>query len=294
MATGRARHLLGDRYRLLSPVRRDGGGILWHGHDLLLKRDVALKEVSPPYEVDMPDLPAARRQALHEARAAARLSHPAIITVHDLLEDRGRLWIVTELLSGLTLDETVEHVGRLPVRWAAWVGFQLLAGVRHAHATGVVHGDIRPGTVLLTGDRVVLTDFGIAAMGRDAGGSAPPPARSAAYVAPERMRGAPAAPEADLWSFGATLYWVVKGRAPFPGTGPLAERGTADPCEPDPPDEAGPLRPVLEGLLRRDPAERLTAEEATRLLVGVLRREGIAAAPPGRRAEELPPDAFTM
>ncbi|MGW5264200.1 serine/threonine-protein kinase [Microbispora sp. NPDC004025] len=284
-----ARQLLADRYKLLTPFRRDSGGIMWQAHDLRLKRDVAIKEVQPPYRVDVADLAAARRQALREARSAARLSHPAVITVHDLLEDKGRLWIVTELLQGLTLADTVRHLGRLPVHWAAWVGFQLLSGVRHAHSLGVVHGDIRPANVMLTEDRVVLTDFGIAAFDRDpAGSSTVPVARSGAYLAPERLRGKSLAPSADLWSFGATLYCGVEGRPPYPAMSPLpAEvllgRG------PEPPRRAGPLRPLLEGLLRPDPDERLTVDQAMHTLVDVLRRQGIPAATPGRTAAgELP------
>ncbi len=294
MGTDRAQQLLANRYRLLSPFRRDSGGIMWHAHDLRLKRDVAIKEVQPPYRVNEADLDATRRQALREARSAARLSHPAIITVHDLLEDKGRLWIVTEFLQGLTLGETVRHLGRLPVHWSAWVGFQLLAGVRHAHDSGVVHGDISPSNVLLTEDRVVLTDFGIAALEKETGSSTLPIIRSAAYLAPERMRGEKPTPASDLWSFGATLYCAVEGRPPYPGTGSLAVLGMALTRKPDPPREAGPLQPVLEGLLLRDPARRLTGEGATQLLTDLLRREGISAAPPGRRGHDLPSRAFTM
>lgn len=294
MGTDCAQQLLGNRYQLLSPFRRDSGGIMWQAHDLRLKRDVAIKEMQPPYRVAETDLEAARRQALREARSAARLSHPAIITVHDLLEDKGRLWIVTEFLQGLTLKETIRHLGRLPVHWSAWVGFQLLAGVRHAHETGVVHGDISPGNVLLTEDRVVLTDFGIAALEKETGSSTLPMIRSAAYLAPERMRGSKPTPAADLWSFGATLYAAVEGRAPYPGKGSLAVLGMALTSEPDPPVKAGALRPVLEGLLRRDADERLTGEEATQLLTDLLRKEGISAASPGRRAEDSPASPFTM
>ncbi|WP_405085588.1 serine/threonine-protein kinase [Microbispora sp. NBC_01389] len=288
-----ARQLLADRYKLLTPFRRDGGGIMWQAHDLRLKRDVAIKEVQPPYRVDVADLPAARRQALREARSAARLSHPAVITVHDLLEDKGRLWIVTELLQGLTLGDTVRHLGRLPVHWATWVGFQLLSGVRHAHVMGVVHGDIRPGNVTLTEDRVVLTDFGIAAFDRDpAGRTTVPVTRSGAYLAPERLRGEDLAPSADLWSFGATLYCGVEGRPPYPSMGPLSA-GMMSGREPDPPRRAGPLRPLIEGLLRRDPLERFTIEQAMHMLVEMLRRQGIPAAAPGRTSGELPSRART-
>ncbi|GIH48027.1 Serine/threonine protein kinase [Microbispora rosea] len=283
-----ARQLLADRYKLLTPFRRDGGGIMWQAHDLRLKRDVAIKEVQPPYRVDVADLQAARRQALREARSAARLSHPAVVTVHDLLEDKGRLWIVTELLQGLTMGDTVSHLGRLPVHWAAWVGFQLLSGVRHAHSMGVVHGDIRPANVMLTEDRVVLTDFGIAAFDRDpAGSTTVPVGRSGAYLAPERLRGKGLAPAADLWSFGATLYCGVEGRPPYPATERLPAPALLG-REPEPPRRAGLLRPLIEGLLRHDPEERLTVDQAMHVLVDVLRRQGIPAATPGRTAGELP------
>ncbi|GAB1823330.1 serine/threonine-protein kinase [Herbidospora sp. RD11066] len=280
--------LLGARYQLGNPSRRDGSGIMWQAHDLLLKRDVAIKEVQPPQRSQALDMELARRKALSEARSAARLSHPAIITVHDLLEENGRLWIVTEFLEGLTLKQTIEHLGSLPVHWSAWIGYQLLAGVRHAHDAGVVHGDIKPGNVLLTGDRVVLTDFGLSALEHESTARA---ARSVDFIAPERMAGEPASPAADLWSVGATIYAAVEGRPPFPGTGATVLTST---LQPDPPSKAGALLPVLDALLRRGPRDRLPGKDVSMLLAGLLHREGIAAATPGRRADYLPPDAFTM
>ncbi|WP_214109209.1 serine/threonine-protein kinase [Acrocarpospora catenulata] len=299
MGTDRAR-LLRERYRLATPVRRDGTGIMWQAHDLRLTRDVAIKEVRPRYRMDMPDLEVTRRRALKEARSAARLSHPGIITVHDLFEEKGRLWIVTEFLEGLTLKETIGHIGPLPVRWCAWLGFQLLASVQHAHFSGVLHGDIQPENVLLTGDRVVLTDFGIASMEDDGTTTTLPITRSAAYLAPERMRGGPATPAADLWSLGATLYTAVEGRPPFPGDGAMSMLGMALSREPDPPANAKTLWPVIEGLLRREAAHRLTGEAVSLLLADLLRREGISASTPGRRPQtlpsshNLPPGAFTL
>jgi serine/threonine protein kinase len=296
---------------------------MWRAHDLRLKRDVVVKEVRPPAHLDGSDMPSARRHALGEARSAARLAHPAIVTVHDLLEDQGRLWMVTELLRGLTLKETVRHLGRLPAHWAAWVGFQLLAGIRHAHAAEVLHDGIRPSRVLLTEERVVLTGFGFATPENAPAQAATAPSP---YAAPERLLGARPDQASDLWSFGATLYFGVEGRPPYPAgealtgreagpEGTAAARGagdagsahedvSADPpgysvltaddrAEPDPPRKAGPLRPVLEGLLRVDPERRLSAEAATALLVELLKKEGIAATLPGRRAESPLPPAFT-
>ncbi|MFD0737368.1 serine/threonine-protein kinase [Planotetraspora mira] len=322
MGTDRAGDLLGDRYRLVSPFHREDGGVMWRAHDLRLKRDVVVREVRPPAHIDGSDLPAARLHALGEARSAARLAHPAIVTVHDLLEDHGRIWMVTELLRGLTLKETVRHLGRLPIHWAAWVGFQLLAGIRYAHAAEVLHDGIRPSRVLLTEERVVLTGFGFATPENMPAATAPSP-----YTAPERLLGRRPDQASDLWSFAATLYYGVEGRPPYPAdevrsgragepeavtaaSGAYGDAGSApedasadrhggsvltadDRGEPDPPRKAGPLRPVLEGLLRVDPDRRLTAEAATALLVELLKKEGIAATLPGRRAESPLPPSFT-
>ncbi|MFF5205519.1 serine/threonine-protein kinase [Streptosporangium sp. NPDC000396] len=286
--------LLGGRYRLISPTGRDGVGIMWRAHDSLLRRDVAIKEIQPRFGVDGADLDGARRRALREARSAGRLNHPAVISVHDLLEESGRLWIVMELLEALSLKETVRHLGHLPIHWTAWIGFQLLAGLRHAHGAGVLHRDINPGNILLTGDRVVLSDFGIAMLNGDPSTSTTVPIGcEPAYMAPERLRGRKTAQAADLWSFGASLYFAVEGRPPYPGSDPLAVLSTAMTQNPDPPVKAGPLRPLLEGLLRRDPAARISAGPAARMLSEVLRLEGVAVAPPrlptARRPHNSPP-----
>ncbi|MEV4186130.1 serine/threonine-protein kinase [Streptosporangium canum] len=291
--TGKTR-LLGGRYQLTSPLGRDGVGIMWRAHDSRLRRNVAIKEIQPYFREHGADLEEARRRALREARSAGRLSHPAVVSVHDLLEEGGRLWIVMELLEALTLKETVRHLGHLPVHWAAWIGFQLLSGLRHAHGAGVLHRDINPGNILLTGDRVVLSDFGIAALGGEANASTTVPIGCApAYTAPERLRGRAATPAADLWSFGACLYFAVEGRSPYPESGSLAVLSTAMTRNPDPPAKAGPLWTVLEGLLRRDPAARMPAGQAARLLSEILRLEGVAVAPPQLPAARFPAGPFT-
>lgn len=249
-------------------------GTVWRAHDSLLRRNVAIKEIQPRFGRHGADMHDARRRALREARSAGRLNHPAVISVHDLLEEDGRLWIVMELLEALTLKETVRHMGRLPTHWAAWIGFQLLGGLRHAHGAGVLHRDINPRNILLTGDRVVLADFGIAALHGDPSTSTTVPlAQVPAFVAPERLRGAPPSPAGDLWAFGASLYFAVEGRSPRPTSrGPM-------PRSPDT-VRAEALRPVLEGLLRSDPATRISMGQAGRMLSAVLRSEGVVVAPP--------------
>ncbi|MEU9889133.1 serine/threonine-protein kinase [Sphaerisporangium sp. NPDC051011] len=286
--------LLGDRYRLISPLGQGGMGIVWRAHDRRLARDVAIKELRPGRHDEEFDVRTARRHALREARSAARLSHPAIVTVHDLLEEDGRLWIVMELVEALTLQATAWHLGRLPVHWTAWIGFHLLSGLRHAHAAGVLHRDIKPGNVLLTGERVVLSDFGIAVLqGEPSTHTNPMPiVGSPGYIAPERLLGHPATQAADLWSFGATLYFSVEGHPPATGGDILADRS---PEEARPSRRAGALRGLLEGLLRADPVERLTSDQAALLLSEILRKEGIAVPPMRLTGSGLfPPGAFTM
>ncbi len=269
-------------------------GIVWRAHDRRLARDVAIKELRPARHDDELDVHTARRHALREARSAARLSHPAIVTVHDLLEEDNRLWIVMELVEALTLQATAWHLGRLPVHWTAWIGFHLLSGLRHAHAAGVLHRDIKPGNVLLTGERVVLSDFGIAVLqGESSHTNTSPIVGSPGYIAPERLRGHPATQAADLWSFGATLYFSVEGRPPAVETGDiLADRA---PGETRIPKRAGALGALLKGLLVSDPAERLTSDQAAMVLSDILRKEGIAVPPMRLTGSGLfPPGAFTM
>ncbi|MBB2913744.1 serine/threonine protein kinase [Streptosporangium becharense] len=269
-------------------MSRDVAGPVWRAHDSLLRRNVAIKEIRPQFHEHGADLHETRHRALREARSAGRLNHPAVISVHDLLEVDGRLWIVMELLEALTLKDTVRHLGHLPVHWTAWIGFQLLGGLRHAHGTGVLHRDINPGNILLTGNRVVLSDFGIAALhGGSSQSTTMPLSYAPAFIAPERLRGGRATPAGDLWSFGACLYFAVEGRPPHPAAGPPAAVRVT------PPVKAGPLRPVLEGLLRHDPAARMSGGQAARMLSEILRTEGVAVAPPLLPAARLPPDSFT-
>lgn len=288
-----ASRLIGDRYTLVKPMAQGATGVMWRAHDGLLRRDVAIKEVRPRYYDDGRGLLEARTRALREARSAARLNHRAIIAVHDLVEERGRLWIVMERLEALSLEQTVLHLGALPVPWAAWIGFQLLGGLRHAHGEGVLHRDIHPGNILLTGERVVLSEFGIAALNGESSATVPVSC-SPPFVAPERLRGYAATPSADLWSFGACLYFAVEGRAPEPSEAGLSVLNH----EPRVATRAGALLPVLRGLLHRSPAQRFTADFTARRLAHVLRTEGISVAPrclPRLPVAMQPPSgAFTL
>ncbi len=266
---------VGDRYELLSRLGQGGMGTVWRAHDELLGRDVAVKEVLLPPEMGAADREERYARTIREARSAARLSHPGVVTVHDVVEHDGRPWIVMELVSAPSLQGVIDSEGPLPPRRVAALGRQMLAALRAAHAAGIVHRDIKPSNVLVAAeDRVVVTDFGIAALDGDATLTGTGVLiGSPAYIAPERARGERAGTAGDLWSLGATLYAAVEGRSPFERSGPVSTLAAIMAEEAPPPRNAGPLAPVLAGLLRRDPADRMTAAEAARLL-GEMAAEG--------------------
>jgi tRNA A-37 threonylcarbamoyl transferase component Bud32 len=243
-------------------------GVVWRARDELLGRDVAVKEIIWPPHMDPAEWDVARQRALREAQMAARLSHPNVVGVFDVVEEDDRPWIVMELLPYRSLRDTVLADGPLSPAQAAHVGLGILAALRAAHEAGVLHRDVKPANVLIAPDgRVVLTDFGIAR-------AADSPVLtgtgvlvgSPSYIAPERARGGRAAAAADLWALGACLYAAVEGRPPFDREGALASLTAVVTDEPDPPSQAGPLWPVVRGLLRKDPDERLSADEVEQML----------------------------
>ncbi len=254
-------------------------GVVWHARDELLGRDVAVKELAWPACISADEQQAARRRAVREARAAARLSHHNVVQVFDILEADGGPWIVMELLSARSLRDLVAQDGPLAPVQAAQIGLEILTALRAAHALGIVHRDVKPANILMARDRAVLVDFGIAQVAEASAGAttASMLIGSPAYIAPERARGGPSGPPADLWGLGASLYAAVEGRGPFDRDGgALASLTAVVADEPEPATRAGPLLwPVISGLLSKDPAERLDAVEAERML-----RLAVAPAPP--------------
>jgi serine/threonine protein kinase len=252
-------------------------GVVWGATDELLHRDVAVKEIIWPPQLSEAEQDKLCQRALREARTAARLDHPSVIRVYDVVEDDGRPWIVMPLVHCPSLGEVVREHGPLPPRRAARIGMQILDALQAAHAAGVLHRDVKPGNVLLgPEDQVVLTDFGMAiADGSTALTTSGVLIGSPAYMSPERARSEAATPAADMWSLGATLYTAVEGRPPFNREGALAILTAVVSGPPDPPVRAGQLWLVISGLLRKDPAKRLGAAEAGRLL-----RPVVGARPP--------------
>ncbi|MFI1886706.1 serine/threonine-protein kinase [Streptomyces jumonjinensis] len=260
--------LIAGRYRLLSPLGEGGMGVVWHARDEVLARDVAVKEVRAPAGLAPADERRLYRRLEREAWAAGRISHRNVAAVHDVATEDARPWIVMELIRGLTLSEVLEAEGPLPPQRAAVIGAEVLAALSAAHDAGVLHRDVKPENVLIAADgRVVLSDFGLATVA----GAAPLTLTgelvgSPEFLAPERALGHPPGPAADLWSLGALLFTAVEGVTPFARSTPLATLRAAVEQELPPSRLSGELAPVITGLLRKEPGERLSAREASRLL----------------------------
>ncbi|MGW7411864.1 serine/threonine-protein kinase [Streptomyces sp. NPDC054863] len=243
-------------------------GIVWRARDEVLGREVAVKEVRAPAGLGGTDRSRLYARLEREAWAAARISHRNVVTVYDVATEDGRPWIVMELVRGLSLSDVMDAEGTLTPQRAAHVGAEVVAALRAAHDAGVLHRDVKPGNVLLGNDgRVVLTDFGIAMVeGTSALTMTGELIGSPEFLAPERAMGRTPGPGSDLWALGVMLYAAVEGSTPFRMDTPLSTLRAVVDEELPPPTRAGALRPVIEGLLRKDPAERMSAADAERQL----------------------------
>jgi serine/threonine protein kinase len=263
--------LVAGRYRLSDLLGEGGMGRVWRARDELLDRAVAVKEIAP-MGLSTAELGDLRERAIREARAIARIDHAHVVQIFDVVEHGGTPWIVMELVRGRSLFEEVSSQGPLDPRRAARLGLDLVGALQAAHRAGVLHRDVKPANVLLGWNgRVVLTDFGLAT---SAGDSAMTRTGvmlgSPSYLAPERALDEPASAAADLWSLGATLFTAVEGRPPYERSSPMATLAALMVDPPTAPTRAGILEPVLEALLEKDPAVRVSAEEVTELLQYVL------------------------
>ncbi|MFF6875595.1 serine/threonine-protein kinase [Streptomyces sp. NPDC012474] len=306
--------LVGGRYRLVERIGSGRTGTVWRALDELAQREVAVRQPRLP---GTPEDESHRRAAhrLHrEARAAARVDHPAAVTIHDVVveaEQRGEHpgpvgpdeldaaealdglpWIVMEMVSGESLRDRIRR-GPVDVPEAARIGLAVLGALRAAHSVGIVHRDVKPAHVLIGPHRrVVVTDFGLAhVQGEDpltASGEAT--AGSPEFVAPERMSGRIAGPASDLWSLGALLYAAVEGSSPFLRATPEATLAAIRAAEPPEPTRAGPLGPLIARLLVPDPEQRPDVEEVAKELEAVAGPAPAAATPRTTGPEPKPDD----
>ncbi|MTV24978.1 protein kinase [Nitriliruptoraceae bacterium ZYF776] len=269
-----------DRYRVTGELGAGGMGLVVRARDELLHRDVAIKLLAPEVEAD----DAARERFLREARAAAAIHDPRVVSVYDVGEEADRTYLVMECVDGPSLADVLVDDGPLPADDVADVAVDALVGLSRAHEAGLLHRDIKPANLLRAPDGTVkVTDFGVA--------EATDSARltrtgfvvgTMNYLAPERRAGAPASVATDLWALGATLLELLTGR------GPSTEN------RPDtlPPEVPRPLVALLRSLLADDPAARpATALDAMSLLatgtdgtVTATERTGHPEAVPGPRA----------
>ncbi|MFI5551688.1 serine/threonine-protein kinase [Streptomyces sp. NPDC051738] len=258
--------LVDGRFELVERLGSGGMGTVWRARDTVLHREVALKAVRS----DADTVGVMRERVMREARALARLSHPHVVTVHQIVDAEPHPWIVMELVPGVSLQQRLDE-GPLSPAEAARIGRQVLAALRAAHAAGIHHRDVKPANILLRTDgSAVLTDFGIAALQGTTGLTATGElVGSPEYMAPERIRGHEDDPAADLWSLGVVLYVCAEGISPLRRPTTLATLAAVldDPLPP--PTRSGPLTPVLDALLVRDPAARPDAARLDAMLAQV-------------------------
>lgn len=243
-------------------------GTVWRAKDETVDREVAVKEPRVPDHLPERERANVFERMRREARAAARLDHPAVVNVHDVAVVDGQPWIVMELVRGRSLGAALQE-GTLGVREAARIGLEVLGALEAAHAAGILHRDVKPDNVLLGPyDRVVLTDFGIAQIEgetnlTDTGGFVGSPE----YIAPERVLGQRPGPSSDLWSLGVVLYAATEGVSPFRRSNtPATLQSVLNSTPAAPASARGPLAEAINGLLDKDPSRRPGADRVRRLL----------------------------
>ncbi len=263
-----ANRLIGGRYRLLARLGHGGMGTVWRARDEVVDREVAVKEPRVPEHLGEREHNNVHQRMQREARAAARIDHPSVVTVHDVVIEDGKPWIVMELVRGPSLGDRLQE-GTLDPREAARIGLAVLDALSAAHAIGILHRDVKPDNVMLgTGDRVVLTDFGIAQVeGEQQLTETGAFVGSPEYISPERVLGQRPGPESDLWSLGVVLYAAVEGMSPYRRSHTPATLQAVLSAEPQTPARGtGAFGTLVMQLLRKDPAARPPAAEVRRTL----------------------------
>jgi serine/threonine protein kinase len=283
---------LAGRYELGEPLGK-GRSTVYRATDVRLQRPVAVKQVV--LAAGQEDAERVRSRAMREAHAAARLNNPSVVTVYDVVEESGSIWLVMELVEAPSLAQIVAEEGPLSHDRAAAVGLDVLAALEAAHAVGIVHRDVKPANVLVAaGDRAKLTDFGVATIRDDSRLTATGLiVGSPSYMAPEQAKGDPVGPATDLWALGALLYFATEGEPPFQGDSALATASAVVHGTPRPAQRPGALTVIVSRLLTKDPGNRATPSEIRAALNRAARpaRARTRAAAPAAATAVLPAPA---
>lgn len=247
--------MIAGRYTLVREIGRGGMGAVWLGRDEVLGRDVAIKRIGMQPGGNTPDLERAER----EAKLAARLNHPHVVAVYDLVDEDEAQWLVMEHVEGLNLAQVVKRDGPLTVDRAATVIRQAAEALTQAHTAGIIHRDVKPSNILVTPTgQVKLTDFGIARAEADASLTQTGLVTgSPAYLAPEVASGRMATEASDVWSLGATLYHALEGQPPYDvGDNLMGAMYRIVHEDPPRPTHAGWLEPLLLATMAKEPSDR--------------------------------------
>ncbi|HTU76980.1 MAG TPA: serine/threonine-protein kinase [Trebonia sp.] len=262
--------LINGRYRLVEVVGEGGLARIWRGRDLVMDREVAVRELLLPPSLAADDRTELIAGTLREARAAGGIDHPSVITIYDVVQDSGIPWIVMQFVAGPSLDTEIKRAGRLPWQRVAEIGKQVAGALAEAHAAGILHQDLKLDKILLVGQRAIVTDFGLAHVA-DAATKMTGAATmfsTPGYLAPEQFDDRPVSPATDMWALGATLYCAAEGRPPFDRS-TLSDTIGAILARPyGALQHAGPLAGLIGSLLDKDPARRPGASVVAGTLAG--------------------------
>ncbi|TQM82719.1 serine/threonine protein kinase [Saccharothrix saharensis] len=268
--------LIAGRYRLRHVLGRGSMGTVWAAHDEVLRRDVAVKEILHPSGTPDDEAEVLRERTLREARSAAALAHPNLVTLYDVVQADGDPYVVMELVPSESLAEVVRQRGPLTDVQGAVVADAVAAALGAAHRAGITHRDVKPGNVLVADDgRVKLTDFGIARNVAEATlTSRGITLGTPAFIAPEVAAGGAVSPAADQWSLGATLFAAMTGQQPYEGANVLQTINQVVHGDVPSAADCGALADVVAGLMVKEPGERIALAEVRRLVRPLLPEPG--------------------
>jgi eukaryotic-like serine/threonine-protein kinase len=263
MAVPATARVIANRYALKTGLGPSELGTVWHAQDTLLGREVVVRQMVLPPSLAGPERRATQASVLGQAGAVARLTHPGVVTVFDVVADDHGIFIVTELVQAPSLADLVRAEGPLPPLQVAEIGAEVASVLEVAHSAGIVHRDLKPANVMVRRDGGVrLAGFGVTPLqGVPQLTAAALALGSPAYMAPEQARGRPSGPAADMWALGATMFFAVEGEPPFDKGSLIGTLAAVVKEDPRPTRRSGPLEALLPALLAKNPEDRLSASK---------------------------------